>query len=388
MSCKAVAALDRTFGLYLHLPFCRARCPYCGFFSLAGRDELIDTYLHSLRHQAGEMAARPWARQRRPATIFFGGGTPSLLGPERLADLLCHCLRHFRAPAGIEISLEVNPATVDGPALACLRRAGFNRISIGVQSLDDRLLARIGRIHSAADAVRCARLARQAGFTNLGLDLMYGLPGQDAVAWRQTLEEALALEPDHLSIYELTLEEGTRFARRAAAGELNLPAEEEILAMMACTDGLLAEAGLERYEISSYARPGLECAHNLNYWQNGSYIGLGAGAVSCLSGRRLAAVADVEEFCRRLAAGEPVWSEEEELGVEARFRETVVMGLRMVRGVSLAGLEGRFGLHAGSYYGDILARLVDQGLLAVSDGFLHLTGRGLMVADAVMAELV
>ncbi len=378
-----------TLGLYLHLPFCRAKCPYCDFYSLAGRTDLVSVYLDALARQAHHMAELPWTGSRQVSTIFFGGGTPSILAPAELAGLLALCRRLFPVPAaGVETTVEVNPATVDRRALDLLRRAGFNRVSIGVQSLDDRLLGRIGRVHTAADAVRTVRSARQAGFANLGLDLMYGLPGQDLATWRRTLEQALALAPDHLSLYELTLEEGTPFARRAAAGELLLPDEEEVLAMMALGRELAEGAGLRRYEISNYARSGHECRHNINYWQNGSYIGLGAGAVSCLSGRRLTAVADVEAFCRRLAAGEPVWSDEERLTPAARFRETVVMGLRMIRGVDLVGLEARFGMDARSHYGPTLERLLDQGLLAVHDGRLCLTARGLPLANRVMAELV
>ncbi len=377
------------FGLYVHLPFCRAKCPYCDFYSVAGRPGLVTAYLDALRRQARQMADLAWTGERRAATIFFGGGTPSVLAPADLAGLLALCRSLFSVPAtGIETTVEVNPATVDRAALALLRRAGFNRISIGVQSLDDGLLGRIGRVHTAADALRTVRCAREAGFANLGMDLMYGLPGQDMATWRRTLERALDERPDHLSLYELTLEENTDFARLAAAGELELPDEDEVLAMMALGREMATAAGLRRYEISNYARPGRECGHNINYWRNGSYIGLGAAAVTCLSGRRLTAVADVEAYCRRLAAGGQPWSGEEELDAEARFRETVIMGLRMVRGVSLAGLEARFGLDARQYYGPVLERLQGQGLVTVADGRLRLTARGLDLADTVMAELV
>ena len=382
-------AENEGFGLYLHLPFCRAKCPYCDFYSLAGRTGLIEGYLDCLALQARRMAQPAWTGTRRVSTIFFGGGTPSLLSPEQLAGLLDLCRRLFPpATARIETTVEVNPATVDQSGLDRLRRAGFNRISIGVQSLDDRMLGRIGRVHTAADAVRTVRLARRAGFTNLSLDLMYGLPGQDLATWERTLCQALDLAPDHLSLYELTIEQGTPFARRAAAGELRLPDEEEVLAMMDRGRDLAGQAGLARYEISNYARPGRECRHNLIYWHNGSYLGLGASAVSCLSGHRLRAVADVEEFRRRILAGHPFWDEEERLDRKTRFRETVVTGLRLIRGVCLTSLRARFAIDARAYYGPLLDELAREGLLAVEEDRLRLTDKGLLLANQVMARLV
>ncbi|NOQ46090.1 MAG: hypothetical protein GQ559_05385 [Desulfobulbaceae bacterium] len=217
---------------------------------------------------------------------------------------------------------------------------------------------------------------------------MYGLPGQSAQRWSETLDKALSVTPEHLSIYELTLEENTPFAVQAQRGLLRLPAEDKVLAMMDVTVKLITTAVLKRYEISNYARPGRECRHNINYWQNGSYIGLGPGAVSCLSGRRLTAVADVEQFCRYLEIGKDFWSHEEALETEVRFRETVIMGLRMITGVSLERLRERFGINAIDYYGKTLSGMLDQDLLVVEDQFLRLTKKGLPVANAVMAELV
>ncbi|NOX80998.1 MAG: coproporphyrinogen III oxidase family protein, partial [Deltaproteobacteria bacterium] len=255
-------------------------------------------------------------------------------------------------------------------------------------SFRDDELRRLGRLHTAAAARQTVSWARRAGFTNLSLDLMYGLPGQRLAGWLETLRQALDLEPEHLSIYELTVEEGTPFAGRARRGNLNLPAEEEVLAMMEATLTRLAAAGYRRYEISSYARPGRECRHNINYWRNGSYIGLGAGAVSCLDGRRLSGVADVEDYCCRLESGRPVWSDVEQLDREARFRETVIMGLRMTAGVSVAELRRRFDIDLPAYYGPTLAALLDQDLLVHDRERLRLSARGLVLANRVMAELV
>lgn len=217
---------------------------------------------------------------------------------------------------------------------------------------------------------------------------MYGLPGQKLSSWQQTLDQALALQPDHLSMYELTIEEQTPFAVLAGQGTLELPDEDEVLAMMEHTARSLQGTDVTRYEISNYARPGYACRHNLNYWHNGSYLGFGPGAVTCKSGRRLTMIGDVEEFCRRVQARRSVVVDQEELAREERFRETVIMGLRLVDGVSLQGLEKRFGLEPVGYYGEVLERLVHQGLLQVKRGRLMLTGQGLLLANSVLCELV
>ena len=381
--------LSRRAGIYLHVPFCRRKCPYCSFASVVPGPGQVGRYLTAVRAQLRGLAREPQVRELVFATVFFGGGTPSLLDPAELAELLADCRSHFAFAADEpEVSVEVNPGTIDPAGLERLRRAGCNRLSIGVQSFDDPALAVLGRIHSAAEARAAVRAARNAGFGNLSLDLMYGLPGQSAADWRATLEQALALGPDHLSLYELTPEEGTPLSADLRAGRLTLPSEEEVLAMMAVIDALVAASPLARYEISNYAVPGRECRHNLTYWQNGCYLGLGPGATAFYGGVRRTAVADPDEYCRRLGQGRSVWQVEERLDREAAFRETVVMGLRLTAGVDEAALRRRFGLDPAAYYGPVLEHLVVQGLLAREDGRLRLTAAGLPLANRVMAELV
>ena len=380
---------DAELGLYLHVPFCLRKCPYCSFFSVPVSTEKAVRYCQALAQQIDWLAAADWSGGRPFATIFFGGGTPSILPVPDLAVLLRDCRAKFPwAAAEIEISIEVNPATVGEIELRQLRRAGFNRLSVGVQSLDDAELQALGRPHNGAEARAVVAAARRAGFANLNLDLMFGLPGQTAKGWRRTLQAALDLEPEHLAIYELTIEENTPFAVLLAQGKLVLPDEDEVLAMMASTAETTTRAGLHRYEISNYARPGRECRHNLNYWHNGDYLGLGAGAVSCLDGRRYAAVEDIARYCHLVEARQEPWAGVEELALEARFRETVIMGLRLTTGVSLTALERRFGLRAVDYYGPILRRLAEQGLVASTGDTLRLTATGLALANQVMAELV
>ena len=375
-------------GLYLHVPFCLQKCPYCSFYSLSGRLDLNTRFTAAVNRQMERFAARRETQEQPLATIFFGGGTPSMLPPTILIDLLQACLGRFPYADELEISIEVNPATIDQEGLQLLRRGGFNRLSIGVQSFNNQELKRIGRAHSANEAIQTVCMARQAGFTNISLDLMYGLPGQDEQSWQANLNQALALEPDHLSLYELTIEEDTPFARQLDTGTLQLPDEEKVLAMMETTRRLTSGGGLSRYEISNYARPGFECRHNINYWQNGSYIGLGPGAVSRLGPTRFTAIADVERFCERMEQNQEIRQEEETLDKETRFRETVIMGLRMTKGISIDALKQRFGIDPAVYYGTTLDRLMAQELVEIQQGWLRLTEPGLLLANTVMAELV
>jgi oxygen-independent coproporphyrinogen-3 oxidase len=378
-------------GLYLHVPFCLRKCPYCSFYSLAGRTDLHDRYTQAISTQLRSFSEE-YCDQSRPLTsIFFGGGTPTLLPPETLSRLLAECLAQFSCADEAEISIEVNPATVDAAGLHVLRRAGFNRLSIGVQSLNDGELRQLGRPHSVADAVQTLQVARAAGFDNINLDLMYGLPEQKLYTWQDTIDHALDLQPEHLSIYELTIEDGTPFAQQQKQGRFSLPDEDTVLLMLEKTQQALKQAGFDRYEISNYAQPGYQCRHNINYWQNGEYIGLGAGAVAFLNGTRYTAIADADQFCKRLEClsnGQDVWAEKEKLDRDAAFRETVIMGLRMTVGLSLLELTDRFDMKSEMYYGETLHRLIRQGMLQIVHDRLQLTAQGLLLANTVMAELV
>ncbi len=314
---------EASAAIYVHVPFCRSKCPYCSFVSfVVDREEQVAGYGKALIAQARGMAENSWVRSRYFTSLFFGGGTPTRLSVDQLATLCDIFLDDYPFSPEVEpeVSLETNPNTVSQETLAGLRKAGINRLSIGVQSFSDRLLKKLGRTHSAADARRAVRLARQAGFANLNLDLMYGLPKQSVSDWQETLVRALELAPEHLAIYELTIEQGTPFAGRLAAHDLHLPAEETLLAMEEITATLLSQAGFARYEISNYGRPGYYCRHNINYWENGSYLGIGAGAVSCFSGVRVRNVQEPMEFVRLVAAGRQPFLEAECLDHESRFR--------------------------------------------------------------------
>lgn len=374
-------------GLYLHIPYCRSKCGYCAFNSVPWPGQGPDDYLNALLAEMAQVA-RGWGVGRVCSSLFIGGGTPTVYDGEALSRLLTACRAQFAWIDDPEITIETNPNTVTAANLAAYRAAGVNRLSIGVQAFDDQLLHAIGRRHSVKQAVQAVSLARQAGFANLNLDLIYGLPTQGVADWRQSLAIALDLAPEHLALYELSVETGTPFANRQAQGELSLPDEDTTAEMAELGHELLARHGYRRYEISNYARPGSECRHNLNYWRNGSYIGLGAGAVSSFDGLRLKNIDDPAGYMARVGAGLVAFQEGEALSLGASFRESVVMGLRMLAGVSLTLLRQRYGLEPRAYYGESLEKLQSRGLVALDEERMWLTPKALPVANQVLAELV
>lgn len=321
-------------------------------------------------------------------TIFVGGGTPSVLDQQLIQRLFVAMNKFFILDSDAEVSMEINPGSADRLKFDTIMEAGVNRISFGVQSFVDVELAAIGRIHTSQVARDAMAMAQRAGCDNLSLDLMYGLPGQTAESWQNSLEEACALGVNHLSLYQLTVEEGTPFYTMEAHGKLLLPQEEEVEAMDGLTARITEREQLNQYEISNYARHGFQSRHNIGYWQNRSYIGLGAGAVTYVEGSRIRNIADPERYCEILEAGASVAVERETLNSEDSFRESVIMGLRLNMGVSVEVLMGDYGINLEQYYGEVLQRLIHGHLLEFRGEFLRLTKRGRMVANGVMAELV
>lgn len=373
--------------LYLHIPFCHSKCHYCSFSSYPGLEELHARYVEALRTELRQIARATGVKEPL-STIFFGGGTPTVLPAEALVDLLVLCRDLFGCREAAEISFEANPGTIDRPKLEQLRQGGFNRLSLGVQSFAGAELAMLGRCHTADEAAQGFAAARAAGFANISLDLMYGLSGQTPQSWRHSLETALALSPEHLSLYQLTVEEGTPFADQLERGLLSLPDEEEVLAMDAVNEQLCAAAGLAIYEISNFSRPGCQCRHNVNYWLNNEYLAAGAGAVSYLDGVRERRVADPQKYCQLMETGGDVITEREQLDLESSFRETVIMGLRMMDGVEREYLRCRFGFDPQEYYGEVLESLIRQQLVELTPTHLRLAPGGRMLANTIMAELV
>lgn len=326
--------------------------------------------------------------KRQLSTVFIGGGTPSILPVALLEELIDDCLKNFHLLPDAEITVETNPGTVDAHYIAHLLAAGVNRISLGVQTFNDHELQVLGRIHDSYMAHTAFAAIKTAGCENISLDLMYGLPGQTAESWRSTLTEAISLGPQHLSLYQLTIEDGTPFHHASQTGQITLPDEDEILLMDEITYRLCADAGIKQYEISNFALPGFECAHNIIYWQNGNYLAAGAAAVSCINGVRERRVANPKDYIRRIQAGESVIIERECLPLEASFRESVILGLRMTPGVALQQLADRYRIDLVEYYGGILTRLLEMELVELTAHSLKLTAKGRSLANWVMAELV
>lgn len=372
--------------LYIHIPFCAAKCSYCSFNSYAGLKGLHDRYVAALGMECSLVAGGSQAEPLQ--TIFLGGGTPSLLSGEQLKHLFSHLSAYFEIEKDAEISMEVNPGTVDPKKLDTIRQCGVNRLSIGVQSFHDRELREIGRIHSAQEAMQAIETAKGAGFANVSIDLMYGLPGQSPGSWQENLERALSISVPHLSLYQLTVEEGTPLVPLLAGGTMHLPDEDAVAEMDSNTASLLQGSTLSQYEISNYARDGFQCRHNCNYWQNGEYYAVGAGAVSYTEGTRMKNTSSPEHYCTLLECGQPVQIEKECLDPEASFRESVIMGLRMTRGVSLQRLHDQYGMGLEFVYGETVQGLCNRRLLERRNGYLRLTKQGRVFANLVMADLV
>jgi oxygen-independent coproporphyrinogen-3 oxidase len=376
--------------LYVHWPFCLSKCPYCDFNShvrdAIDQDRWRAALLRDLDAAGADAAGRPLT------SIFFGGGTPSLMDAKTAAAIIERAAALWTVTPETEITLEANPTSVEAGKLADYRAAGVNRVSLGVQALDDAALRFLGRGHSAAEAIRAVEAAGRL-FRRFSFDLIYGRPGQTAESWRAELATALTLAGDHLSLYQLTLEPRTAFYRRAQAGEALILDEDGTAALYELTQSLLADAGLPAYEISNHARPGGECRHNLVYWRYGDYAGIGPGA----HGRHSAGGAKVatrrirspEEWLGALESGGSALVEETPLSAEERFTELMMMGLRLAEGVPMARIRSECGAEAEGWIDQArIGDLVEEGYLAAGDDVLRATPAGRQRLDAVLAHLM
>jgi len=370
------------FGVYVHFAFCARKCDYCDFNSVVGTETQRREYLEAL---VSEIRRAP---SGEAGTVYFGGGTPTMYSPDELARVLAEVRGRFAPTEEAEVTFEANPGTVSEPGLRRLREAGFNRISLGVQSLRDDELQLLGRIHTAQEARVAVAQAREAGFANVSVDLIRGLPRQRLEDWQETVEGAIALEPDHISAYGLVVEPGTRLMERVEAGELPKPTAPDDPAWVDWTVGRLAQSGYNRYEISNYARPGFECRHNLNYWRNGEYAGIGAGAWSYLDGERRRNVVDPQEYARVALAEEGLVVEAERLSAEEALGETIMLGLRLTEGISRAELAGRFGESALDRHSQTISRMVEAELMVDDGRRLRLTSKGLLVQNAIAEKFL
>jgi len=371
--------------LYVHLPFCAAKCHYCDFFSVPDEGHDVDAMVAAILEEARERAPRA------PRTVFLGGGTPSLLSPDQLRALLdgLEALTGWRQSAR-EVTAECNPESLDVDKAACFLDLGVPRLSIGFQSLHDEVLQLFGRVHSAADSFRAFEAARRAGIRHLNVDLIYAVPDQTPDAWSADLARVLDLGPDHLSAYNLTFEEDTRFKRWLDRGRLRAAEEEVELEMFHATRQLAGASGLEAYEISNHARPGEACVHNVNYWENGEYVGIGPGAVSKVGHVRSGNPRGISPYLRRVASHGHATEWREEPDARARLAETWWLGLRLRDGVEPAAAAARAGAdeRAAADALVIADRLESSGLLEARGGRYQLGERGLPLADAVAREFL
>ena len=373
--------------LYVHIPFCIRKCAYCDFVSGPGTKAMQKEYEEAL---LAEIDAAEETAESEVISAFFGGGTPSAVDAGMLARVMEKLRSKYIFSEDAEITLEANPGTLDAEKLKCYRKSGFNRISIGCQSVHDEELKRLGRIHTFAEFQESFALARDAGFANINVDLMSGLPEQSEEKWEESLRTIAELSPEHISAYSLIVEPGTPFAEQ----KLDLPDEDTEREMYARTAEILAEYGFFQYEISNYARPGYACRHNIGYWTGVEYLGLGLGASSLVGGKRFQVTADLNRYLvftkEELAAGAQ-YEEIHELSRQERMEEFMFLGLRLTGGVRTAEFERRFGVAMEAVYGEVIERLLKEGLLEAAvqtDSHIRLTEYGLDVSTYALAEFL
>ncbi len=380
-----------TASLYLHIPFCHTRCHYCDFNTYAGMLPLREPYVKALLKEialAGTMAQHPDGTLRRSRTIFFGGGTPSLLTVAQITRLLNACFTSFSVDKDAEITMEANPGTLDKEQLQGIRAAGINRLSMGAQSFDAELLQTLGRIHTPEEITQAVIFARAAGFTSINIDFMFGLPGQTMQHWQDTLDRALELRPEHLSLYSLIIEEGTPFHTWAHEGRIT-PGDEDLCAdMYEYADERLRLAGYENYEISNWALPGHHSRHNLTYWQNLPYIGMGAGAYSTFAGRRFSNIREPLDYIKALNMQRLPEADSEPVEREQEMSETAFLALRTAMGLHLPTFAERFSQPFAQFVGDRLRPVEEAGLLEHETEWLRLSKRGRLLGNEVFLRLL
>jgi oxygen-independent coproporphyrinogen III oxidase len=371
---------------YIHIPFCVNKCPYCGFYSTHYDTTLADRFLSALDI---EMQSRSRNLQDRLiSSIYIGGGTPTMLSLGQFSRLFDLIEEHLPLAADAEITVESNPGTITARTLDLLKERGVNRFSIGVQSFSDQVLAVLGRTHSAVKAIAAVLAAREAGFENIGIDLIYGVPEQTEEQWQRTIESALSLEPDHLSVYSLSLDEGSPFSREAHAGRFMLPDDEIIERMYGTAIRSLEVAGLRQYEISNFCVPGRECMHNCNYWARGEYLGLGPGAWSFIANTRSMTIADVNEYIARMTGGIPAIDTREVLSRDQSAAETLFLGLRRTAGIDLDHYDRMFGPDATNNLRKKIQKLDGSGLFQIENTRLSLTMRGFLLSNMALTSIL
>ncbi len=368
-------------GLYVHIPFCKAKCGYCDFNSYANKGGFVKPYFSALEKELSLSAER---YPRSVDTLYFGGGTPTFVDAEFICQMVDLVKEKFEQCSNFEVTAECNPGTVGYEGLFSLRQAGVNRLSIGLQSAEDRCLKALGRIHSVEDFERCFSDARRAGFSNISLDLMYGLPDQTMEDWRKTLRCAADFGTEHISCYALKIEEGTPFSKMS----LNLPDEDAVADMYEEALGFLGRCGYERYEISNFAKKGFESRHNMKYWKCHDFLGVGAGAFSCVDGERFSNVCAVEEYIERIEKFGSACEEREALDSFDKMSEFVFLGLRLSGGISEKEFEKKFSLNIDEIFGKPLKKYTEMGFLERNGGKIRFSDKGFFVSNTILSDFV
>jgi oxygen-independent coproporphyrinogen III oxidase len=372
-------------GLYIHIPFCKKLCLYCDFYSRLAKPGEIDNYIDAISVEA---AARDDFAGYSFDTVFLGGGTPSIMNPAQITRLFDNLNRSLNIRPGAEVTIECNPSSIDKERLQAYRDCGINRISLGVQSFNDRHLEKLGRLHDSQEAMAAFDLIRRAGFDNASIDLIYGLPEQSLEEWESDLSQAIEISPEHISAYNLIIESGTPFGAMYADGKLELPSEETQSAMYDLLNSRLNSAGFSRYEISNFARPGRECRHNLKYWHLEPYLGLGPAAVSFDGASRRKNTEDLDSYLLTASNGKPPSHQIEPLSSDSLRNETIMMSLRLSEGLSLEYIQRQFNYDLYQAKRSAIESLVISGYLTLQDDVIQLTSKALFLSDEIIIKLI
>lgn len=375
-----------TLSIYIHIPFCLSKCPYCDFNSIVIDSDLAEEYIKSLIKEI-QTFSESHAERMFVETVYFGGGTPSILKISQLGEILEKVFSSFLVKPDAEISLEVNPGTLSKEKVKKLKDSGLNRVSLGVQSFVDKELKILGRAHDSTQAIKSYKILRKY-FNNLSLDLIFGIPGQSQKTWRGNLNMALKLKPEHLSIYSLTIEEGTPFHYLWKQGKLSLPGEEETRKMYLESINLLKAQGYRQYELSNFVRKGFECQHNLRYWQGKEYIGFGAGAHSYFKGVRWGNVKQIKKYIEGCKKEASIIDFKEKLTFSQKINEFILLDLRMMEGIDLRRLKENLNFDLEKEKKEEISELIKGRFLKRGKDNLRLTKKGILVADSIIQKLV
>lgn len=381
--------MKKELELYIHIPFCVKKCAYCDFLSGPQNKEVVAQYLDALIEEI--RACFKMVADYEVSTIFLGGGTPSILESTHIQQIFTALRESFKISKNAEITIEANPGTVTNEKLETYKQVGINRISFGLQSANNEELKMLGRIHTYEEFLESYELARKCGFDNINVDLISAIPKQTLASWEETLTRIIALNPEHISAYSLIIEEGTPFAEvygEGKAGEKELPSEEEERVIYQRTEELLEQAGYHRYEISNYAKEGMECKHNLGYWERVNYLGVGLGASSLLENVRFHNTEELQFYMEKSSDLKAIQCDEEMLTKAAQMEEFVFLGMRKMKGISVQEFKEAFGKSIYDCYGKNIEHMKQEKLIEEKDGYIRLTKRGIDVSNYVFAEIL